>query len=146
MEGILPKYRKSCDNRPFCFAYAHTEVDPCPTVSKYLEIIYSCEQKGGLVLLYFDLHSLKNNLHISWTSTKRDIKLVLFCDLAPPQCVCTAWVSRMGISQTPSFLLLLLLVSSLPTKPVWMEILAGCRQETVCTNLAVTHTKSYFNQ
>ncbi|XP_062291189.1 macrophage mannose receptor 1 [Scomber scombrus] len=45
VEGILPQYRKLCDNRPFCFVYAHTEVDPCPTVSKYLEIIHTCEQK-----------------------------------------------------------------------------------------------------
>ena len=59
MEGVLPLYRKSCDNRPFCFAFAHMEEDPCPTVSKYLEITYSCEQKGGLVLLFFDSHSLK---------------------------------------------------------------------------------------
>ncbi|KAM4528248.1 uncharacterized protein PAE49_000185 [Odontesthes bonariensis] len=45
VEGVLPMYRKACDNRPFCFAYAHAEVDPCPTVSKYLEIVYTCEQK-----------------------------------------------------------------------------------------------------
>lgn len=49
VEGVLPGYRKMCDNRPFCFAYAHVETDPCPEVSKYLEIIYSCEQKGGVV-------------------------------------------------------------------------------------------------
>ncbi|XP_026210056.1 LOW QUALITY PROTEIN: macrophage mannose receptor 1 [Anabas testudineus] len=45
VEGILPHYRKICDNRAMCFAYAHTEEDPCPNVSKYLEIIYTCEQK-----------------------------------------------------------------------------------------------------
>uniref|UniRef100_A0A3P9CZZ2 SUEL-type lectin domain-containing protein n=1 Tax=Maylandia zebra TaxID=106582 RepID=A0A3P9CZZ2_9CICH len=45
--GILPKYRKMCDNLPFCFAYANVDPDPCPTVSKYLELIYSCEQKGN---------------------------------------------------------------------------------------------------
>ncbi|KAM3599721.1 uncharacterized protein V6R79_010309 [Siganus canaliculatus] len=45
VDNILPHYRKVCDNRQFCFAYAHVEVDPCPAVSKYLEIIYSCEQK-----------------------------------------------------------------------------------------------------
>ena len=44
--GILPIYRKSCDNRPFCFVYAHADPDPCPTVSKYLEMTYTCEQKG----------------------------------------------------------------------------------------------------
>ncbi|XP_033951501.2 uncharacterized protein [Pseudochaenichthys georgianus] len=43
--GILPYFRKRCDNHPLCFLYAHTEEDPCPTVSKYLEIVYSCEQK-----------------------------------------------------------------------------------------------------
>ncbi|XP_023194031.1 macrophage mannose receptor 1-like [Xiphophorus maculatus] len=45
VEGVLPPYRKACDNRPFCFAYARAEKDPCPTISKYLEIVYSCEQK-----------------------------------------------------------------------------------------------------
>ncbi|KAK1883605.1 Macrophage mannose receptor 1 [Dissostichus eleginoides] len=45
VDGILPYFRKRCDNHPFCFLYAHTEEDPCPTVSKYLEIVYSCEQK-----------------------------------------------------------------------------------------------------
>lgn len=50
MDGVLPGYRKMCDNRPFCFAYAHVETDPCPDVSKYLEIIYSCEQKGEMVV------------------------------------------------------------------------------------------------
>ncbi|TNN53351.1 Macrophage mannose receptor 1 [Liparis tanakae] len=45
VDGVLPLFRKMCDNRPYCFAYAHTDVDPCPTISKYLEIVYSCEQK-----------------------------------------------------------------------------------------------------
>ncbi|XP_055010163.1 macrophage mannose receptor 1 [Boleophthalmus pectinirostris] len=45
VEGVLPTYRKYCDNRQFCFAQAHVTDDPCPTVSKYLEITYSCEQK-----------------------------------------------------------------------------------------------------
>lgn len=49
VEGVLPGYRKMCDNRPFCFAYAHVETDQCQDVSKYLEIIYSCEQKGEMV-------------------------------------------------------------------------------------------------
>ncbi|XP_074546917.1 uncharacterized protein LOC141805663 [Halichoeres trimaculatus] len=44
VEGVLPIFRKACDNRPFCFVYA-PEVDPCPDVSKYIEIVYSCEQK-----------------------------------------------------------------------------------------------------
>ncbi|CAJ1070748.1 macrophage mannose receptor 1 [Xyrichtys novacula] len=44
VDGVLPIYRKSCDNRPFCFVYA-PDVDPCPDVSKYLEIVYTCEQK-----------------------------------------------------------------------------------------------------
>ncbi|XP_026154124.1 macrophage mannose receptor 1 isoform X2 [Mastacembelus armatus] len=45
VDGVLPKIRKMCDNHPFCFAYVNLEVDPCPTVSKYLQIVYSCEQK-----------------------------------------------------------------------------------------------------
>ncbi|XP_071751059.2 uncharacterized protein LOC139908314 [Centroberyx gerrardi] len=45
VDGVLPVVRKICDNRPFCFAYAGLEDDPCPTVSKYLEVTYSCEQK-----------------------------------------------------------------------------------------------------
>lgn len=54
VEGLLPHYRKMCDNHPFCFAYAHVnaDADPCPSVSKYLEIVYSCEQKGGLLLVF----------------------------------------------------------------------------------------------
>ncbi|KAM8872531.1 uncharacterized protein ACB058_004460 isoform 1-T1 [Synchiropus picturatus] len=43
--GVLPLVRKACDNRPFCFVYAHMEQDPCPRVSKYMEVVYSCEQK-----------------------------------------------------------------------------------------------------
>ncbi|KAL2099694.1 hypothetical protein ACEWY4_004088 [Coilia grayii] len=42
--GILPAVRKECDNKAFCFLYAHTETDPCPTISKYLEVVYNCEQ------------------------------------------------------------------------------------------------------
>ncbi|XP_036973174.1 macrophage mannose receptor 1 [Acanthopagrus latus] len=45
VENILPHYRKTCDNRQFCFVYAHTDPDPCPDISKYLEIVYTCEQK-----------------------------------------------------------------------------------------------------
>lgn len=51
VQGVFPQYRKQCDNRPFCFAYAHVEQDPCPTISKYLEIVYSCEQKGRFFFL-----------------------------------------------------------------------------------------------
>uniref|UniRef100_A0A3P9J693 SUEL-type lectin domain-containing protein n=1 Tax=Oryzias latipes TaxID=8090 RepID=A0A3P9J693_ORYLA len=47
VQGILPRYRKVCDNRPFCFAYAHVEEDPCPTISKYLEIVYSCDSSAS---------------------------------------------------------------------------------------------------
>lgn len=50
VEGVLPLVRKWCDNHQFCFAYAHPPEDPCPTVSKYLEIVYSCEQKGGFLV------------------------------------------------------------------------------------------------
>lgn len=52
VDGVFPIYRKMCDNRPFCFAYAHMEHDPCPDVSKYLEIVYSCEQKGGIFFCF----------------------------------------------------------------------------------------------
>ncbi|XP_068609207.1 uncharacterized protein [Brachionichthys hirsutus] len=45
VDGVFPRYRKSCDNHPYCFLYAHTDVDPCPAVAKYLEVVYSCEQK-----------------------------------------------------------------------------------------------------
>lgn len=57
MEGFLPLTRKWCDNRGYCFLYAHTETDPCPTISKYLEVVYSCEQNGrceeSLLPLFF---------------------------------------------------------------------------------------------
>ncbi|XP_063066766.1 macrophage mannose receptor 1, partial [Engraulis encrasicolus] len=42
--GVLPIIRKMCDNRAFCFLYVHLETDPCPTVSKYAQVVYSCEQ------------------------------------------------------------------------------------------------------
>ncbi|KAM6975835.1 uncharacterized protein LKV04_015092 [Tautogolabrus adspersus] len=45
VDGVLPHFRKSCDNKPFCFVYAPEVVDPCPAVSKYIEIVYTCEQK-----------------------------------------------------------------------------------------------------
>lgn len=48
--GPPPAYRKMRDNRRVCFAYAHAEEDPCPEVSKYLEMVYSCEQKDGVFL------------------------------------------------------------------------------------------------
>ncbi|KAM6984695.1 C-type mannose receptor 2-like [Aplochiton taeniatus] len=44
VDGILPLVRQRCDARPFCFLYAHDEQDPCPTISKYLQVVYSCEQ------------------------------------------------------------------------------------------------------
>ncbi|XP_035247102.1 macrophage mannose receptor 1 [Anguilla anguilla] len=44
VEGILPLVRKLCDNRPFCFLYAHVDEDTCSHVTKYLEVVYSCEQ------------------------------------------------------------------------------------------------------
>nr|XP_015217385.1 PREDICTED: macrophage mannose receptor 1-like [Lepisosteus oculatus] len=44
VEGTLPLIRKYCDNRNFCILYAYAENDPCPEVSKYLEVVYTCEQ------------------------------------------------------------------------------------------------------
>uniref|UniRef100_A0A3Q3VUN5 SUEL-type lectin domain-containing protein n=1 Tax=Mola mola TaxID=94237 RepID=A0A3Q3VUN5_MOLML len=44
--GRKSPHRNMCDNRPFCFALAYVEDDPCPSVSKYLEIVYSCEQRA----------------------------------------------------------------------------------------------------
>ncbi|XP_062340567.1 macrophage mannose receptor 1 [Osmerus eperlanus] len=44
IDGTLPKVRKLCDNRPYCFLFAHVEEDPCPSISKYFEVVYSCEQ------------------------------------------------------------------------------------------------------
>lgn len=55
------------------------------------------------------------------------------------QCVCTAWVLRMGTSQTSSSLLLLLSVLSLRTKPVWMETPAGCPLEVVWNYFFLHH-------
>ncbi len=46
VEGTLALARMMCDNREFCFLFAHTDSDPCPTVSKYLEVVFSCEQNG----------------------------------------------------------------------------------------------------
>ncbi|XP_037122311.1 C-type mannose receptor 2-like isoform X2 [Syngnathus acus] len=47
VEGILSYYRKMCNGHQKC----HVELledDSCPAPSKYLEMVYSCEHKGGL--------------------------------------------------------------------------------------------------
>ncbi|XP_061147445.1 macrophage mannose receptor 1-like [Syngnathus typhle] len=44
VEGILPRYRKLCNGQQKC----HIEVledKSCPATSKYLQMVYSCEQK-----------------------------------------------------------------------------------------------------
>ncbi|GAA6074574.1 macrophage mannose receptor 1, partial [Tachysurus ichikawai] len=43
--GTYERVRKQCDNHQFCFLYTHLDNDPCPSVSKYLEVVYSCEQE-----------------------------------------------------------------------------------------------------
>ncbi|XP_058889912.1 macrophage mannose receptor 1-like [Acipenser ruthenus] len=44
VENSLATVRQFCENRNHCFLLAHAEHDPCPEVSKYLEVVYSCEQ------------------------------------------------------------------------------------------------------
>ncbi|XP_068430349.1 uncharacterized protein [Clinocottus analis] len=61
VQGVLPQYRKTCDNHQFCFAYAHMDVDPCPTISKYLEIVYTCEQKVCLQGLGLEEGNITDN-------------------------------------------------------------------------------------
>ncbi|XP_049459415.1 macrophage mannose receptor 1 [Epinephelus fuscoguttatus] len=68
VEGVLPFYRKICDNHPFCFTYAHVEPDPCPTISKYLEIVYSCEQKVCLHGLGLESGNITDS-HLSASSS-----------------------------------------------------------------------------
>ncbi|XP_062410864.1 macrophage mannose receptor 1-like [Sardina pilchardus] len=41
VEGFLPTAR-NCDNRPICFLRGVADPDPCPSISKYLEVVYSC--------------------------------------------------------------------------------------------------------
>lgn len=118
-----------CDNHAICFAYAHTEVDPCPSVSKYLEITFTCEQKGQLIFFFYFERFPKMP---EWSNAP-----VFGCS----QCVCMVWVLRMETSQTPSSPLLPPLVSSLQTKPVCMESLAGCHQEPVCAAAEATRMK-----
>ena len=135
VENILPHYRKTCDNRQFCFVYAHTDPDPCPDISKYLEIVYTCEQKGGLFFLQFKI-KCKTSIVLSWSTITDSWGIVL---LVCSQCACTAWVSRMGTSQTRSSLPPPPLPASPPAKPAWMEIPAGGLQ-AVCANPVATHT------
>ncbi|XP_061732556.1 macrophage mannose receptor 1 isoform X2 [Nerophis ophidion] len=61
VEGVLPYFRKACDNRPNCFVYGYNEVDPCPAISKYLEIVYSCEQKVCLHGLGVEDHNVTDS-------------------------------------------------------------------------------------
>ena len=63
VDGVLPLMRKNCDKRAFCFAYAHTENDPCPQVSKYLRITYSCEQMGAEFVVPPFLHYPQSPTH-----------------------------------------------------------------------------------
>ncbi|XP_049617585.1 C-type mannose receptor 2-like isoform X1 [Syngnathus scovelli] len=44
VEGILPLYRKMCNSHQKC-QIELLEDESCPDVSKYLEMVYSCEQK-----------------------------------------------------------------------------------------------------
>lgn len=44
--GTYERVRKQCDNHQFCFFFAYVDNDPCPSISKYLEVVYSCEQNG----------------------------------------------------------------------------------------------------
>lgn len=46
VQGTYERARKQCDNHEFCFLFAHVDNDPCPSTSKYLEVVYSCEQSG----------------------------------------------------------------------------------------------------
>lgn len=130
VEGVLPIYRKICDHRRFCFAYAHAEVDPCPTVSKYLEIVYSCEQKGELFFFFFFFVSVW--LGYPWISviTAEGFVVSFGCS----QCACRAWVSRTGTSPTSSYLPPPPLVYLLPKKLVWTETPAGCLRGLVSAN------------
>ncbi|KAM9450976.1 lymphocyte antigen 75-like [Clarias gariepinus] len=42
--GMYDLVSKQCDNHQACSLFAHTDNDPCPTISKYLEVVYTCEQ------------------------------------------------------------------------------------------------------
>ncbi|KAF4077177.1 hypothetical protein AMELA_G00205040 [Ameiurus melas] len=42
--GTYERVRKQCDNHQFCFLFTYVDNDPCPSISKYLEVVYSCEQ------------------------------------------------------------------------------------------------------
>ncbi|KAM9776076.1 secretory phospholipase A2 receptor-like isoform 2-T2 [Syngnathus typhle] len=46
VRGALPHYRRKCDNHQYCLADPFEAVrETCPAVSKYLHMVYSCEQK-----------------------------------------------------------------------------------------------------
>ncbi|XP_062868150.1 macrophage mannose receptor 1 [Trichomycterus rosablanca] len=42
--GTYQRIRTQCDNHQSCFLFTHVDNDPCPSVSKYMEVVYSCEQ------------------------------------------------------------------------------------------------------
>ncbi|XP_077426406.1 macrophage mannose receptor 1-like isoform X2 [Vanacampus margaritifer] len=44
VEGVLAHYRNECDNRQKCHVWPLKD-ESCPAVSKYLQMVYSCEPK-----------------------------------------------------------------------------------------------------
>ncbi|KAL4617320.1 macrophage mannose receptor 1-like [Arapaima gigas] len=67
--GTLALVRKLCDNREFCFLLAQAEEDPCPSVSKYMEVVYSCEQNVCIQGLGME-NGIITDSHLSASSSK----------------------------------------------------------------------------
>ncbi|KAG2466118.1 MRC1 protein, partial [Polypterus senegalus] len=71
VEGTLKLVRAICENRMACLLYAGTDNDPCPNVSKYLEVVYSCEQNVCVRGLGMEDGNITNG-QISSSSFKND--------------------------------------------------------------------------
>ncbi|KAK7896517.1 hypothetical protein WMY93_021842 [Mugilogobius chulae] len=68
VEGILPFYRKNCDNRPYCFAYAHVDEDPCPPFSNTWRLCTAVNRKCAYMVLVNRVFKLDSSK--SWRNKK----------------------------------------------------------------------------
>lgn len=135
MNNILPHYRKTCDNRQFCFVYAHTDPDPCPDISKYLEIVYTCEQKGGLSFLQFKKNKKVKSIVLSWSTITVEGSCVWFAHSVPARPGRRGWEHH-GL---PALCLLLLCQLHCQQSPLEWRFLLEAFKQYVPTQWPHTH-------
>lgn len=136
MNNILPHYRKTCDNRQFCFVYAHTDPDPCPDISKYLEIVYTCEQKGGLFFLQFKKNKKVKSIVLSWSTITVEGSCVWFAHSVPARPGRRGWEHH----RLPALCLLLLCQLHCQQSPLEWRFLLEAFKQYVPTQWPHTHT------